>query len=165
MLSEAMRGKLAELTAQYEELGEQLAQPEVIVDPRKMRDISKARARLEPVVELYHELQRIEGEVEEGELLLAEGHDAELAAEVGRWREQHEVVEAKLEEELAPRDPDDDRDCLLEVRAGTGGEEAALFAGDLLRMYLRYAERVRWKTETMSVTEGEHGGYKEAIVS
>jgi peptide chain release factor 1 len=165
MLSEAMRAKLGEMAAQYDALGEQLGQPEVVSDPRKMRELAKARARLEPPVELFRDLERAEGDVAEGEVLLAEGHDAELKEEVARLRSQVEGLIAKLEEELAPRDPDDDRDSLLEIRAGTGGEEAALFAGDLLRMYLRYAEQVKWKTEVMSETPGDYGGYKEIIVS
>ena len=165
MLSTAMRAKLAETASQYDELGEQLGQPEVVSDPRKLREIAKARARLEPVVELFRALESTEGDIAEGELLLAEGHDSDLAAEVEGLRARREALDAKLAEELAPRDPDDDRDVLLEVRAGTGGDEAALFAGDLLRMYLRYAERAGWKTEVMTETLGESGGYKEAIVS
>ncbi len=165
MLSDAMRDKLAGLSVQFEALGDQLAHPDVVSDPRKMREVAKARARLEGAVELFAQLRQVEGDLEEGEALLAEGHDADLAEELTRLRAQHQELEAKLEEELAPRDPDDDRDSILEVRAGTGGEEAALFAGDLLRMYLRFAERAGWKTEMMSETLGEHGGYKEAIVS
>ena len=165
MLSHAMREKLAELAARYESLGEQLGQPEVLRDPRKLREIAKARARLEAPVELFADLERVEGDLEQGEVLLAEGHDSDLADEMERLRARHAELEAKLEEELAPRDPDDDRDCLLEVRAGTGGEEASIFAGDLLRMYLRHAERAGWKTEMMSETAGEISGYKEAIVS
>ena len=141
MLSDAMREKLAEISTQYDNLSEQLGQPEVVIDPRKMREIAKARARLEPPVELFASLLRMEGDLEEGALLLAEGHDPELAEEMEQLKVQRAELEVKLEEELAPRDPDDDRDCILEVRAGTGGEEAGIFAGDLLRMYMRLAER------------------------
>ncbi len=165
MLSDAMRDRLAEMASRYDGLGEQLGLPEVVTDPRKMRELAKARARLEPAVELFRDLERAEGDIAEGESLLAEGHDAELAEELERLRTRREMLNAKLEEELAPRDPDDDRDSILEIRAGTGGEEAALFAGDLLRMYLRHAEQVGWKTEVMSETLGDHGGYKEIIVS
>ena len=165
MLSEAMRDRLAEMASRYDGLGEQLGLPEVVTDPRKMRELAKARARLEPAVELFRELERAEGDIAEGESLLAEGHDAELAEELERLRTRRGMLNAKLEEELAPRDPDDDRDSILEIRAGTGGEEAALFAGNLLRMYLRHAEQVKWKTEVMSETPGDHGGYKEIIVS
>ena len=165
MISDAMRAKLTEIVAQYDDLGEQLGQPDVVVDPRKLRDLSKARARLEPVVELFRDLEKTEGDIEEGEELIAETADAELTEELERFRLRRDRLAAELEEELAPRDPDDDRDCLLEVRAGTGGEEAALFAGDLLRMYMRHAEQVGWKTEMMSETPGDLGGHKEAILS
>jgi len=164
-MNETMRDKLSGLAAQYEELGESLGRPEVIGDPRKMREVAKTRARLEPAVELFHEFERVEGDLAEGEALLAEDHDLELAEEVERLRVRRDELLAALEEELAPRDPDDERDVILEIRAGTGGEEAALFAGDLLRMYLRFAERVGWKTEILSDTPGDIGGHKEIVLS
>jgi peptide chain release factor 1 len=164
-MNEAMRDKLTGLAAQYEELGEALGRPEVLSDPRRMRELAKARARLEAAVHLFLEYRRVEGDLAEGEQLLAEAHDPELAEEVARLRERQDEVLAALEEELAPRDPDDDRDAILEIRAGTGGEEAALFAGDLLRMYLRYAERVGWKAEILSETPGDMGGHKEVVLA
>ena len=165
MLNEALKEKLPELVRQYQELGEQLGRPEVIADPRKMREIGKARARLARVVEDFQEYQRIAGDVAEAEVLLAEESDPELEQELARFRERLAELAASLQEELSPRDPDDDRDCILEIRAGTGGEEAALFAGDLLRMYMRHAEQVGWRTEIMSQNPGDIGGYKEAVVS
>jgi peptide chain release factor 1 len=164
-MNEAVRDKLTSLAAQYEELGEALGRPEVLSDPRRMRELAKARARVEAVVQLFVEYQRVEGDLAEGEQLLAEAHDPELAEEVARLRRRGDEVLAALEEELAPRGPDDDRDAILEIRAGTGGEEAALFAGDLLRMYLRYAERVGWKTEILSETPGDIGGHKEVVLA
>jgi peptide chain release factor 1 len=164
-MNEAVRDKLTSLAAQYEELGEALGRPEVLSDPRRMRELAKARARLEAVVQLFVEYQRVEGDLAEGEQLLAEAHDPELAEEVARLRRRGDEMLAALEEELAPRGPDDDRDAILEIRAGTGGEEAALFAGDLLRMYLRYAERVGWKTEILSETPGDIGGHKEVVLA
>jgi peptide chain release factor 1 len=130
-----------------------------------MREIGKARARLEPVVEDFREYARVEGDIAEAEALLAEERDPELEQELSRLQERYAELAARLEEELAPRDPDDDRDCILEIRAGTGGEEAALFAGDLLRMYMRHAEQVGWQTEIMSQNPGDIGGYREVVVS
>jgi peptide chain release factor 1 len=165
MLTDALRETLMEMARQYDKLGEQLGRPEVISDPRHMREVGRARARLESVVTDFQELLRAEGDLAEGEALLAEEHDEELAQELAQLRERTEALVVSLEEELAPRDPDDDRDCLLEIRAGTGGEEAAIFAGDLLRMYLRHAEQAGWKTEIMSQNPGDISGHKEVIVS
>jgi peptide chain release factor 1 len=164
-MNEALREKLAELSERYDELGAQLALPEVVIVPARLREIGKKRAGIEAAVEAFRELLRVEGDIAEAEALLAEESDPELRAELGRLRQRQEELGVFLEGELAPRDPDDDRDSILEIRAGTGGEEAALFAGDLLRMYMRYAERVGWKTEVLSQNPGDYGGYKEAIVS
>jgi peptide chain release factor 1 len=165
MLNQTVREKLEEMSRQYDELGEQLSLPPVASDPRRLREIARARARLETAVSTFRELTSIEGDVEEGESLLAEEQDAELAAELALLRARQQELEAALEEELAPRDPDSDRDCILEIRAGTGGEEAALFARDLLRMYLRHAEQAGWKTELLSQSPGDIGGHKEVVVS
>jgi peptide chain release factor 1 len=160
-----LREKLDAIGREYDELGEQLALPEVASDAARLREIGKARSRLEPAVETYRELLRLEGDLREGESLLTEESDSELSAELSRLRQRRDELLALLEEELAPRDPDDERDVILEIRAGTGGEEAALFAGDLLRMYLRHAEQIRWKTEVLSQNPGEVGGYKEIVLS
>jgi len=164
-MEEAVRQKLAEIARQHDELAGELARPEVISDPRRLRDVSKAKAKLEPLVKAYRELQRVEGDIAEAEALLVEENDPELEAELEALRARRDDLEKTLDEELAPRDPDDDRDVIMEIRAGTGGEEAALFAGDLLRMYLRYAERAGWRAEMLSSNPGEVGGYKEVVVS
>ncbi len=164
-MNEALREKLEEMVKQYDRLGEQLALPEVVSDPSRLRQIGKDRARVEPAVTSYQELVKVEQDMEEAKVLLAEESDAELQAELARLEQRREELLAFLEEELAPRDPDDDRDCILEIRAGTGGEEAALFAGDLLRMYMRYAEQVGWKTEILDQNPGDIGGYKEVVIS
>jgi len=157
--------KLDDMVRRYEDLGEQLALPEVVSDGRRLRATAKERARLEPAVTSYQELVRVEGDVREAESLLAEEQDGDLSQELSRLQGRREELVAFLEEELAPRDPDDDRDVILEIRAGTGGNEAALFAGDLLRMYMRYAEQVAWRTELLGQNPGEVGGYKEATLS
>jgi peptide chain release factor 1 len=160
-----LREKLSDMGREYDRLGEQLGLPDVVSDGKRLRQIGQARSRLEPAVETYRELVRLEGDIGEAESLLAEESDAELSAELARLQQRRDELLALLEEELAPRDPDDERDVILEIRAGTGGGEAALFAGDLLRMYLRHAEQVRWKTEELSHTPGEVGGYKEVVLS
>jgi len=157
--------KLAKMAQRYDELGEQLADPVVLADRGRIRVVARERARIDPVVRSYRELQGVEGDIEGADTLLAQEQDPELAAELERLKQRLEELVGVLREELAPRDPDDDRDSLLEIRAGTGGEEAALFAGDLLRMYMRYAERVGWKTEVLSQNPGDYRGYKEVIVS
>jgi len=165
MLNEALRAKLEELARQYDELGAELGRPEVLADARKVREIGRARARLEPAVRSIRELSRVEQDMVEAEALLAEERDAELAQELERLRQRQSALIASLEEELAPRDPDDNRDVIMEIRAGTGGEEAALFAGDLVRMYMRYAEQAGWQVEVISQSPGDIGGYKEVVVS
>ena len=165
MLNDALRGKLPELARQYDELGEQLGRPEVVAEPRRMREIGKARARLEPVVNDFRALLQVEGDMSEAEALLAEESDLELSEELARLRERQTELVARLEEELAPHDPDDDRDVIMEIRAGTGGEEAALFAGDLLRMYMRHAEQAGWQVEFLTQNPGDIGGYKEVVLS
>ena len=164
-MTDALREKLAELAKRYDDLGEQLGWLEVVSDPSRLRQIGKDRSRLEVAVNAYRELVKVEQDMEEAKSLLAEESDLDLQAELGRLQQRREELIALLEEELAPRDPDDDRDVILEIRGGTGGEEAALFAGDLLRMYMRYAEQVGWKTEILSQTLGDIGGYKEVVVS
>jgi peptide chain release factor 1 len=164
-MNDAMREQLEEMARQYDDLAEQLARPEVVRDPSRLRQIGKERSRLETVVEGYRELRRVEGDIEEARALLAEERDPELEQELGRLEAHRDELGPMLEQELAPRDPDDDRDVMLEIRAGTGGGEAALFAGDLARMYGRHAEQSGWKTEVLSQNPGEVGGYKEIVLS
>ncbi len=160
-----VRGKLEGMVRQYEQLGKQLGLPEVVSDPARLREIGKQRARIEVAVESFRQLERVEADIDEARSLLAEESDADLEQELKRLQTRREELLSLLEEELAPRDPDDDRDVIMEIRAGTGGEEAALFAGDLLRMYMRYAEQVGWKVELLSQNPGEVGGYKEVVFS
>jgi peptide chain release factor 1 len=164
-LSPEVYDKLTKMARRYDELGEQLGDPAVLADRGRVRLIAQERSRIEPVVKLFRELQQVEGDTEGAQTLLAQEPDPELAAELEQLKQRQEELVAALGEELAPRDPDDDRDSILEVRAGTGGGEAALFAGDLLRMYMRHAERMGWKTEILSQSPGDVGGYKEVIVS
>jgi peptide chain release factor 1 len=160
-----MQRKLADIEARSRELEQQLASPEVHANRQRLRELSKARARLEPVIAASAELRRIEADAEQAGSLLAEEADEELAEELNGLEARRAELEQRLAELLAPRDPDADRDVIMEIRAGAGGEEAALFAGDLFRMYSRYGEKAGWKTELLSASPADLGGYKEIIFS
>ncbi len=154
------------MAERHEEIAAQLADPEVVGDPSKFAELSREYARLEPVVQDLNAYREAADAAAAAEAML-EDSDAEIRAmaeeEADEARQRLEQLEACLQRHLIPTDPDDQRNVFLEVRAGTGGDEAALFAGDLLRMYMRYAERQGWKTEILSAREGEHGGYREVI--
>jgi len=161
--------KLAEIAGQYDDLQLQLARPEVTSDPGELRRLGQELARLEPTVEAFRALVATREELDGArELRDTAGADDELLGMAREEIARLEAGEARLIEELKvlllPRDPNDDRDVILEVRAGTGGEEAALFAGELLRLYLRYAARHRFATEVLSLNETGIDGVKEAIV-
>ncbi len=162
-----MFDKLKEIEKRYNELGEQLTDPEVLSDPRKLRDISKERSDLEEIIRVLHQYQGVIKNLEEDRELLQETNDAELremaAAEIEELEQKQRELEEKLKYLLIPRDPNDDRNAILEIRAGTGGDEAGLFAGDLFRMYSRYAERKGWKIEVLSSNPQGIGGFKEII--
>ena len=161
--------KLAEIATQYDDLQAELARPEVMADPNEIRRLGRELARLQPTVDAFRTLQATRQELA-GARELRDGSDGddELRSmardEIGRL----ESDEARLLEELhvllLPRDPNDDRDVILEIRAGAGGEEAALFAAEVLRMYLRYAARHKFATEVLSLNETGIDGIKEAIV-
>ena len=159
--------RLAEVARQYDDVQAQLVLPETSTDPDAIRRLGRELSRLEPVVEAYRRLEATRAELAGARDLDAEG-DEELKAMAREEVDRLEAEETRLVEELKvlllPRDPADDGDVILEIRAGAGGEEAALFASELLRMYLRYAERHRYKAEVMSLNETGIGGIKEAIV-
>jgi peptide chain release factor 1 len=161
--------KLAEVAAQYDAVQAQLARPEVVVDPNEIRRLGKELARLEPTVEAYRRLEATRAELAGArELRDAGGGEDELRTMARDEVDRLEGIETRLLDELKvlllPRDPNDDRDVILEIRAGAGGEEAALFAAELLRMYLRYAARHRFGAEVMALNETGIDGIKEAIV-
>jgi peptide chain release factor 1 len=158
--------RLEALKRRYDELGQLLAREEIARDPREFARLAKERASLEEVVGRYSEWQRLRHELDEAETL-ARDPDPELR-ELGRnevqgLRFRLQAAEGELKRLLVPRDPNDERNVILEIRAGTGGEEAALFAADLFRMYCRYAERKGWRIEVMSAAETGLGGFKEVI--
>nr|WP_207161078.1 peptide chain release factor 1 [Halorhodospira halophila] len=154
------------MAERHEEIGAQLADPDVVGDPSKFAELSREYARLEPVVQDLNAYRAEADTVASAEAMLNDG-DAEIRAlaeqELAEAQRRLEELEGALQRHLVPTDPNDQRNIFLEVRAGAGGDEAALFAGDLLRMYMRYAERQGWKTEILSAREGEHGGYREVI--
>jgi peptide chain release factor 1 len=161
-----MIDRLAELAERYEELGRQMATPEAATDPAAMADIGREMARLEPIVTGLREYRAVRDELD-GARAMADDPDEEMRAmardEVTRLQAREAALEAELRSALIPRDPNDGRDVIVEVRAGAGGDEASLFAADLYRMYARYAERRRWKVEVLSTSESPSGGLKELI--
>ncbi len=159
---------LRRVEARFAEIDQQLAEPGVASDPRRLRDLSRERARLDETVRTLAEYRSVEATVADDEAAIASG-DAELAelaqAELPELREKLDRLETELKKLLLPRDPDDDKNVIVELRAGTGGDEASLFAAELYRMYSRFAERHRWKQEVISASESEVGGYKEIVFS
>ena len=163
-----MEARLRQALLQAEEVARALADPGVGKDPEKLRSLGRDHTRLAPVVRLADRLARLEDELEQARSL-AEEPDAELVAlakeDVARLSEHISAATAELHELLLPRDPHDDRDAIMEIRAGTGGDEAALFGADLYRMYQRYSERHRLSWEPISISPAALGGIKEAIVA
>ena len=161
----SLRNKLEHISERFQELMALLADPEVQGDAGRFRDLSREYAQVEPLSLCYQRYVDAETELHGAEEMMADPEMAELAEDARREARQIlDELEPELQRLLLPRDPSDERNVYLELRAGTGGAEAALFAGDLLRMYLRYAELRHWKTETVSQSLGEHGGFKEVIV-
>ena len=163
-----MFDKLSAVESQYEELMTRLGTADVQSDPGEYRKAAKALSDLEPLVEKYREYKMVQKDVEGAEELLR-GSDPEMRElaqeELTGLHEKREAILADLRRLLVPKDPNDEKNVLLEIRAGTGGDEAALFAADLFRMYSRFAERQRWKLEVMSSSESVAGGLKEVIAS
>jgi peptide chain release factor 1 len=163
----SIRSKLENLSERLQEISALLSDPAAHRDQGRFRDYSKEYAQLNPVVECFRRYQATLDQVAEAEVMLRD-EDPDLRAlaeeEIKSARRQQESLELELQTLLLPTDPHDDSNIFLEIRAGTGGDEAALFAGDLSRMYTRYAEVRGWQVEIMSVSHGEHGGYKEIIL-
>jgi peptide chain release factor 1 len=160
-----IRDRLERLDERFSELTLLLAEPATQADTGRFRDLSREYAQLEPLVSCFGRYQAAEAELRSAEELLADPEMAALARdELHEAASRRDALEPELHRLLVPPDPRDQCNCFLEIRAGTGGAEAALFAGDLLRMYLRYAESRGWRAEVYSESQGELGGYKEAVV-
>ena len=157
--------KLDSLNERHEELEALLGDASVISDQEKFRAYSKEYAQLEDVVKCFSRWKQLNSNMEEAEILLEDPSMREMALEeIEECKTEIEQVEQQLQILLLPKDPNDEYNAYLEIRAGTGGDEAGIFAGDLFRMYSRYAEGKRWRIETLSANESEQGGYKEIIV-
>jgi len=156
--------KLDALAARYREVNEMLCQPDVLAEPSRMTKLNVERAELAEVVGVYQEYEQVADQLADDKEALSDPELRELVeAEIPELEEKLEALATKLEELLRPTDPNDKRNTMLEIRAGTGGEEAALFAADLFRMYSRYADKLGWKVEVLSTSEAAAGGYKEII--
>jgi peptide chain release factor 1 len=163
-MTPSIRGKLERIAERFEEITALLADPQVQADQGRFRALGQEYAQLGPVVECFLDYRSLEGAIEGARQMIADPEVGELAQEeLERVRARRDALEPQLQRLLIPPDPDDQRNLYLEIRAGTGGAEAALFAGDLQRMYLRYAEQRGWRVETVTESPGEHGGYKEIV--
>jgi peptide chain release factor 1 len=163
-MTPSIRRKLEALAERHEEVGRLLAEPDAMTDPRRFRDLSREYAQLEPVVASLAQFNAAQRDLAAAEAMHADPELRDFALEeISTQQQRLQALQQQLQLLLLPKDPRDEANLFLEVRAGTGGDEAAIFAGDLFRMYARYAERRRWSVEVLSANEGEHGGYKEII--
>ena len=165
-MKESIRFKLESVSDRVEEIAGLLADPDVIADQNQFRDLSMEYSRVEPVVALFREYQALLDDISAAEEMTDDQDDS--VREMGREEltglsARREALLLQLQKSLIPPDPHDDSNVFLEIRAGTGGDEAAIFAGDLFRMYGKYAETMGWAVEIISAREGDHGGYKEII--
>ncbi|GAB4331179.1 MAG: peptide chain release factor 1 [Dehalococcoidia bacterium] len=165
-MNDAVRTQLARIQERFDQLTAEMARPEVAADFEAMGQLARERSEIEPVVGLWQEFQAAQARLDQARGLLHE-HDPEMRElaehEVAEAQDEIERIEARILRALLPKDPRDARNVIMEIRAGTGGQEAGLFAADLFRMYQRYAERHGWKVEVLSTSESEKGGFKEIV--
>lgn len=163
----SMFDRLAAVEDRYEKLNELLSDPDVVSDPKKLREYSKEQSAIQETVQTYREYKQVKEELQDAKLLLEDKLDAEMREmvkeEVASLEERAEQLEEQLKILLIPKDPNDDKNVIMEIRGAAGGEEAALFAGDLFRMYSRYAESQGWKIDVIEANSTGLGGYKEII--
>lgn len=161
--------KLDKVVDHYNEIERQMAEPEVLADHTRLTELAQERMDLNELVETYQQYTQLRQELAQAEEMSAAEEDEEMAAlaadEIERLATQLEQLESRMRSLLIPKDPRDDKNVFIEIRAGTGGDEAGIFAGDLLRMYMRYAEARRWKAEIVDENETGVGGYKEVILA
>ncbi len=164
-MKNSLRQQLERLALRLGELDATLADPDVAADMQRYRALTREHADVSTVVECYRRYAQREGDLAHARELMADAEMAELARDEAAAAEAElAALQQQLQAALLPRDPDDARNAFIEIRAGTGGDESALFAADLLRMYLRYAERCGWRSEVLSASESDLGGYKEVVV-
>lgn len=163
-MTPSIRSKLEATVERHEELALLLAQADVLADNTRFRELSREYAQLQPVADAMREWANTERELGDARAMLDDPELREMAAEdIARLEKRAAELDSALQLLLIPKDPRDEANLFLEVRAGSGGDEAAIFAGDLFRMYTRYAERQHWQVDILSEHQGEHGGYKEII--
>jgi peptide chain release factor 1 len=163
-MTPSIASKLDQMVNRLAEVNALLSSEAATRDMDQFRKLSREHAELTPIVERFREFRGVEGDIAAAQEMLADADMKGYAeAEMREGRERLVLIEADLQKLLLPKDPDDERNVFIEIRAGTGGDESALFAGDLFRMYCRYAERRRWQVELVSESQGEVGGYKEVI--
>jgi len=161
---QSFRANLTELQRRYQELDHLMADPAIATNPDRLIELGRERAEMEPLVSAWQTYQATETAIEETSLLADDPEMADLAQEeLKSLRARLETVESDIRRLLVPRDPNDEKNVIVEIRAGTGGDEAALFAADLFRMYTRFAEHRRWKADVLSSTETDGGGFREII--
>ncbi len=162
-----MFDRLEELEKKYGELSDKVNSPDIIADQNRWRELMKEHSAITPIIEKYKEYKKTMSGIKEAKEMLGESLDDEMKQmfkdELKEGQERIEEIKEELKILLLPADPNDEKNVIVEIRGGAGGDEAALFAGDLFRMYSRYAERRRWKTEIMSSNENDLGGYKEIV--
>lgn len=163
-MKNSMSTRLTQLSVRLEELNHLLSSETITADLDRFRKLSREHAEIQPIVELYNSYQQTEGDVQTAREMSADPDMREFAeAEIQEGKEKLVQVEAELQKQLLPKDPNDERNIFLEIRAGTGGDESSLFAGNLFRMYSRFAERQRWQVEIISQSPSDVGGFKEII--
>src|SRR6266513_3674770 len=159
--------RLAQIEIRWKELNEALASPDIVNDSANYQKTAKAQGELVPIVEKYQEYKRVHDGIRDSRAMLEAESDPEMRAyaeeELHSLEEQLGTIEAELKILLLPKDPNDEKNVILEIRAGTGGDEATLFAAEIFRMYMRYAETQRWRIDVTSVSESSVGGLKEVI--
>lgn len=165
-MKSSIQDRLEQVSSRYEEIGLLLSQPEVFSDQNRFRDLSVEYSQLEPLVKSWESLREVQVSIEEARQMLSEA-DPEMRQmvedELEEAGKRRESIEREIQLLLLPKDPSDNNNIFLEIRAGTGGDEAAIFSGDLFRMYQKYAESRNWPLEILSQNPGEHGGFKEII--
>lgn len=165
---DGVRQKLQEIEEEYNRLGQQLLDPDVLSDPRQLTKISRKQAQLQGSVEAWHQLQELDSRISQAEELQQE-EDPELQemarAELEECQPKREALLEHIQHLLIPRDPEDDHDVIMEIRGGVGGDEGNIFAGDLYRMYTRYAESKGWKVQVLEASPSEAGGFSQIIFS
>ncbi|AYQ56352.1 Peptide chain release factor 1 [Bathymodiolus thermophilus thioautotrophic gill symbiont] len=165
-MNASINAKLEQLSMRLEEIGVMLSDPEVCANQNKFRELSIEHAQLTPINEQFEQYLSTQADIEAAKAMLLEDDDdirAMAKEEIAEGKETLEQLDLELKKSLLPKDPNDARNIIIEVRAGTGGDEASIFSGDLFKMYTRYVEKQKWQIEIMSSNAGEHGGFKEII--